>query len=46
MSLTPEQAAEFGEKGFIVIKEFFDPDQMAKVSAWLGESFRVWQPVF
>lgn len=37
MSLTQEQVNEFKEKGFIVIKGFFSPDEMAKVSAWLDE---------
>jgi ectoine hydroxylase-related dioxygenase (phytanoyl-CoA dioxygenase family) len=37
MSLTQEQVREFKEKGFIVIKGFFGPDEMAKLSAWLDE---------
>ena len=37
MSLTQEQVNEFKEKGFIVIKGFFRPDEMAKFSAWLDE---------
>jgi ectoine hydroxylase-related dioxygenase (phytanoyl-CoA dioxygenase family) len=37
MSLTQEQVSEFEEKGFIVIKSFFGPDEMAKLSAWLDQ---------
>jgi|TARA_B100000315_G_scaffold256034_1_gene300998 ectoine hydroxylase-related dioxygenase (phytanoyl-CoA dioxygenase family) len=37
MSLTQEQVNTFKEKGFVVIKGFFDGVEMAKVSAWLDE---------
>jgi ectoine hydroxylase-related dioxygenase (phytanoyl-CoA dioxygenase family) len=37
MSLTPEQIQIFSEKGFIVLKQFFDNDTMRKVSAWLDD---------
>lgn len=37
MSLTQEQVNEFKEKGFLVIKEFFSPGEMSKVSAWLDD---------
>jgi 2-aminoethylphosphonate dioxygenase len=37
MSLTQGQINEFKEKGFIVIKGFFSPTDMEKVSAWLDE---------
>ena len=37
MSLTKEQIQVFSEKGFIVLKKFFDKDVMEKVSAWLDE---------
>ncbi len=37
MSLTKEQIQVFSEKGFIVLKEFFDKGVMDKVSAWLDE---------
>ncbi len=37
MSLTEEQMKEFTDKGFIVIKGFFSPDEMAKISPWLDE---------
>ena len=37
MSLTKEQLQVFSEKGFIVLKKFFDQDVMEKVSTWLDE---------
>ena len=37
MSLTQEQIQVFSEKGFIVLKQFFDNDTMEKVSAWLDD---------
>ncbi len=37
MSLTREQVNEFEQKGFIVIKWFFGPDEMAKISLWLDD---------
>jgi ectoine hydroxylase-related dioxygenase (phytanoyl-CoA dioxygenase family) len=37
MFLTEEQAKEFSDKGFIVLKGFFDKAVMDKVSAWLDE---------
>lgn len=37
MSLTQEQMNAFKEKGFIVIKGFYGPDEMARLSAWLDE---------
>lgn len=37
MSLTQDQVNEFTGKGFIVIKGFFNPDEIEKVSAWLDE---------
>ena len=37
MSLTQERVNEFKKKGFIVIKGFFSPDGMAKISSWLDE---------
>lgn len=37
MFLTEEQTAEFKEKGFIVLKGFFDKAVMDRVSAWLDE---------
>ncbi len=37
MSLTLEQVNQFKEKGFIVVRGFFSPGEMAKVSAWLDE---------
>ena len=37
MILTEEQRNEFNDKGFIVIKGFFDEGVMKKVSAWLDE---------
>ncbi len=37
MILTKEQRNEFKDKGFIVIKGFFDEGVMKKVSAWLDE---------
>ncbi len=35
MTLTEKQMAEFKDKGFIVLKGFFDKAAMDKVSAWL-----------
>lgn len=35
MSLTEAQIKEFNDKGFIVLKGFFDGPVMNKVSAWL-----------
>jgi ectoine hydroxylase-related dioxygenase (phytanoyl-CoA dioxygenase family) len=43
MSLTQEQVKSFREKGFIVIKGFFGPDETPKISAWL-DSLRDRQP--
>ncbi|MEE9159632.1 MAG: phytanoyl-CoA dioxygenase family protein [Gammaproteobacteria bacterium] len=37
MILTEGQMQEFNDKGFIVMKGFFDKDMMKKVSAWLDE---------
>ncbi len=37
MPLTREQVTEFKEKWSIVIKGFFGPPEMAKISAWLDE---------
>jgi len=37
MSLTEEQKQVFSEKGFIVLKGFFDVDAMQPISAWLDE---------
>ncbi len=37
MGLTQEQKKEFREKGFVVLKGFFDGPTMDRVSAWLGE---------
>ncbi len=37
MSLTEEQMKEFKDKGFIVLKGFFDKAAMAKISAWVDE---------
>lgn len=37
MILTEEQTKEFEDKGFIVLKSFFDKAVMDKVSAWLDE---------
>lgn len=37
MILTEGQKKQFNDKGFIVIKGFFDKDAMKKVSAWLDE---------
>ncbi len=37
MPLTREQVTEFKEKGFIVIKGFFSPPEMAKISARLDD---------
>ncbi len=37
MYLTEEQIMEFKEKGFIVLKGFFDKAVMDRVSAWLDE---------
>tara|TARA_B110000046_G_scaffold89801_1_gene97833 strand:- start:718 stop:1488 length:771 start_codon:yes stop_codon:yes gene_type:complete len=35
MALTQKQIDDFHKKGFIVLKGFFSPDDVAKVSAWL-----------
>ena len=37
MILTEEQTKRFKDKGFIVLKSFFDKSVMDKVSAWLDE---------
>ncbi len=37
MILTKVQITEFNDKGFIVIKDFFDEEVMNKISAWLDE---------
>jgi hypothetical protein len=37
MILTCEQITEFNDKGFIVIKDYFDEEVMRKISAWLDE---------
>ncbi len=37
MTLTGEQKKEFNDKGFIVIKSFFDPEVIQKVSDWLDK---------
>ena len=37
MILTDEQITEFNDKGFIVIKDYFDEEVMRKVSEWLDE---------
>ncbi len=37
MILTNEQITEFNDKGFIVIKDYFDEEVMGKVSKWLDE---------
>jgi len=37
MTLSAEQKKEFNEKGFIVIKGFFDRETMKRISAWLEE---------
>jgi ectoine hydroxylase-related dioxygenase (phytanoyl-CoA dioxygenase family) len=37
MGLTAEQKTTFDEKGFIVLKEFFDQAVMTNVSAWLDK---------
>ena len=37
MFLTEEQTKEFKDKGFIVLKDFFDKAVMGGVSAWLDE---------
>jgi len=37
MFLTEQQTQEFGDKGFIVLKGFFDKTVMDRVSAWLDE---------
>ena len=37
MTFTDEQKKEFDDKGFIVMKSFFDKQTMDKVSAWLDE---------
>jgi len=37
MSLTPEQIQVFSEKGFIVLKEFFDKGAIDELSSWLDE---------
>jgi 2-aminoethylphosphonate dioxygenase len=37
MILTEGQKKEFNDKGFIVMKSFFDKETMEKVSAWLDE---------
>lgn len=37
MILTEEQKKTFNDKGFIVMKGFFDKDVMKEVSAWLDE---------
>ncbi len=37
MNLNEEQIQEFNDKGFIVMKSFFDKQTMDKVSAWLDE---------
>ena len=37
MHLTEKQVAEFEDKGFIVLKGFFDKATMDRVSAWLDE---------
>ena len=42
MSLTREQVNEFEAKGFIVVKGFFGPDDMAKLSLWLDELRDKW----
>ena len=37
MILTPQQTTEFNDRGFIVLKGFFDKEVMGKVSSWLDE---------
>jgi len=37
MILNEEQKKEFNDKGFIVMKGFFDEEVMKKVSEWLDE---------
>ena len=37
MVLSEDQIREFNEKGFIVIREFFDKQTMNKISEWLDE---------
>jgi ectoine hydroxylase-related dioxygenase (phytanoyl-CoA dioxygenase family) len=37
MFLTEEQTKEFEDKGFVVLKGFFDQEVMGKVSTWLDE---------
>ncbi len=37
MILTNEQISEFNDRGFIVIKNYFDEEVMTKVSGWLDE---------
>jgi len=37
MSLTQNQVDEFNQRGFVVIKGFFSPDELAKLSAWSDE---------
>jgi len=35
MPLTPDQVTQFNEKGVVVIKGFFDADEMTEISAWI-----------
>ncbi|MBT3239043.1 MAG: phytanoyl-CoA dioxygenase family protein [Rhodospirillaceae bacterium] len=37
MSLSQAQIDEFRDKGFVVVGGFFNPDEAAKISAWLDE---------
>lgn len=37
MSLTQEQVKEFKEKGFVVVRSFYKPDEISKVSVWLDD---------
>jgi ectoine hydroxylase-related dioxygenase (phytanoyl-CoA dioxygenase family) len=37
MCITEEQRSTFSDKGFVVLKGFFDSDVMDQVSAWLDE---------
>ncbi len=37
MSLTQAQVNDFKNRGFIVIKGFFSPDEVASISSWLDE---------
>ena len=37
LAMTPQQAQDFDEKGFIVLEEFFDQDELDRLLAAIDE---------